>query len=199
MKKIILSVVVLATTISVSRAQVSFGLKGGIGLFNFSGSDASGTGFKSKIGILAAGYAAIPISETFAIAPELQFSGQGAKVTESGVSVDFNVNYLNIPVLAQYRNESGFFVEAGPQIGFLMSAKAKGSGLDEDIKSSFNSTAFSLDFGAGYKSGMGLGISARYALNLNNIGKGSGSDLKNSGFQIGAIYEFGGKKDSKEK
>jgi len=198
MKKIILTVVVLATTFSFTRAQVNFGVKGGIGLFNFSGSDASDGDFKSKVGILAAVYAAIPISENFAVTPELQFSGQGAKGTDLGIDFEFNLNYLNIPVMFQYRNEGGFFAEAGPQIGFLMSAKVKAEGTDEDIKDSFKSTAFSLGIGAGYKSSMGLGISARYALNLNNILDDPDGDLKNSGFQIGLIYEFGGKKSSKD-
>jgi hypothetical protein len=204
MKKIILSVFVLATTISVSHAQVSFGLKGGIGMFNFSGSDADGGDFKSKLGVMAGVYAAIPVGETFAVAPELQFSGQGSKQSALGNTVKYNVNYLNVPVMLQYRNPSGFIAETGPQIGFLMSAKADaGSGGSTDLKDSFKGSALSWGIGLGFKSSLGLGLSARYTLNLGSIAKdddeGGKVDIKNNGFQIGLIFELGGKSGSSSK
>ncbi|MBL7724972.1 MAG: PorT family protein [Chitinophagaceae bacterium] len=199
MKKIILSLVILATTFFVSQAQVNVGLKGGIGMFNFSGDDTED--FKSKIGPMGGIYAAIPISETFAVAPELQFSGQGAKMEISSIKVNYNLNYLNIPVMFQYRNPSGFIAETGPQIGFLMSAKASADGDEEDIKDSFKGSAFSWGIGLGFKSSMGLGISARYNLNLNNIvdDEGGDVDVKNSGFQVGVFFEFGGKSGNAKK
>lgn len=194
MKKIILSLVILTTTFFVSQAQVNVGVKGGIGMFNFSGDDAED--FKSKIGPMGGVYAAIPLGETFAVAPELQFSGQGAKMEVSSIKVNYNLNYLNIPVMFQYRNPSGFVAETGPQIGFLMSAKAKMDGEEEDVKDSFKGNAFSWGVGLGYKSSMGVGIAARYNINLNSIvddDEGESVDVKNSGFQIGVFFEFGGK------
>lgn len=201
MKKIILSLFVLAATISVSHAQVSFGLKGGIGMFNFTGADAEGD-YKSKMGIMAGAYASIPVGETFAVAPELQFSGQGSKISESSVDAKFNVNFLNVPIMLQYRNPSGFFAETGPQIGFLMSAKVEVDGESEDYKEFFKSSAFSWGIGLGYKSSLGLGISARYNLSLNSIAKddeGEKIDIKNPGFQVGVFFEFGGKSGSAHK
>lgn len=201
MKKIILSVFILATTFSVARAQVSFGLKAGIGMFNFTGSDADGD-YKSKLGVMGGVYAAIPVGETFVVAPELQFSGQGAKVDQSSVDAKFNVNFINVPVMLQYRNPSGFFAETGPQIGFLMSAKVKVDGESEDYKEFFKSSAFSWGIGLGYKTSMGVGISARYNLGLNSIAKddeGDKVDIKNPGFQVGLIFELGGKSGSAHK
>ncbi len=198
MKKIILSVIVLATTFHVSQAQVNVGFKGGIGMFNFTGDDADGD-FKSKMGIMAGIYAAIPVGETFAVAPELQFSGQGAKATYLSTTIKYNVNYLNVPIMLQYRNPTGFIAETGPQIGFLMSAKADDGNSTEDMKDTFKSSAFSWGIGLGYKSSLGLGISARYNLSLNSIAKddeGDKVDIKNPGFQVGLIFELGGKSGS---
>jgi len=196
MKKTLLVLVVLTTVSFASHSQVHFGIKAGIGVFNFSGDD--GDGFDSKVGITGGAYAAIPVSDMFAVAPEIQYSAQGAKTTESGTEIDFNLNNVNIPVLLQYRNPSGFIAETGPQIGFLTSAKAKadGGGGEVDIKDSFKGTAFSWVIGLGYKSKAGVGINARYNLNLNSIAEDDGGesvDVKNSGFQVTAIFEFGGK------
>jgi hypothetical protein len=203
MKKIILSLFVLAATVSVSHAQVSFGLKGGIGMYNFTGSDAEGADFKSKMGIMAGVYAVIPVGETFAVAPELQFSGQGAKASVLSTDVKYNLNYLNVPIMLQYRNPSGFIAETGPQIGLLMSAKGDAGSGTEDIKDSFKGSALSWGLGLGFKSSLGLGISARYNLSLGSIAKddseGGKVDIKNNGFQIGLIFELGGKSGSSSK
>lgn len=193
MKKAFLALVVLTTTVLASNAQVKFGIKAGIGVFNLSGDD--GDGFDSKVGPMGGAYAAIPIGETFAVAPELQFSGQGAKQSESGITAKFIINYVNIPVMLQYRNPSGFFAETGPQIGFRSTAKIKVEDEEEDYKDVIKSTAFSWGIGLGYRSSMGLGVSARYNLNLNSIAEdqdGESFDVKNSGFQVGLIFEFGG-------
>ena len=201
MKKVFLTLIVVTTTVCAAIAQVNFGIKGGIGVYNISGDDAD-NGTDSKVGVAAGAYVAIPISTMFAVTPELQFCGQGAKETDGGETVKLNINYINIPVMLQYRNPSGFFAETGPQIGFRSSAHLKGSGIDEDYKDVIKSTAFSWDFGIGYRSSVGIGINARYALNLNSIAEdqdGQSFDIKNSGFQVGLFFEFGGKSGDAKK
>lgn len=203
MKKTVLALVVLVTTVFASEAQVNFGIKGGIGVYNFSGDDISGDdGYQAKVGPVGGVYAAIPISEMFAVTPELQFCGQGSKVKESGITGKYLFNYLNIPVMFQYRNPSGFFAETGPQIGFRSSAKVKYDGGEEDLKDEVKSTAFSWNIGAGYKSSVGVGVAARYCLSLNSIIEdqdGESIDVKNSGFQVALFFEFGGKSGNARK
>ena len=105
--------------------------------------------------------------------------------------------FINIPVMAQYNTPSGFYVEAGPQLGFLLSAKAKEDGESEDIKDFLNSTNFGASFGAGYNMGSGLGFGARYNLGLSNASKLFG-DIKTSNISIGLHYNVGGAKSSKD-
>ena len=190
MKKVLLSLVVIATTVFASQAQVSYGAKAGANLYNFSGDDADG--FDSKIGFNVGGFVNIPVSETFSVQPELIFSGEGAKVSEDDVTVNFNMNYLNIPIMLQYNNPSGFYAEAGPQIGLLMSAKMKAEGESEDIKDSFKGTNISIGVGLGYRLPNGLGFGSRYNLGLGNIVDSEGGDLKLGGFQLGVSFKFGG-------
>lgn len=195
MKKILLSLVVCSATMFAAKAQVSFGIKGGIGVYNLSGDDIQNT--DSKVGVVAGAYAAIPVFGQFSVTPEVQFAGQGAKQTESGVTAKYLLDYVNIPVMFQYRNASGFFAETGPQIGFRASAKVKAAGQTEDFKDQIKSTAFSWGVGAGYRSSVGVGVNARYVLSLNSIAEDQGGqsyDVKNSGFQVGLFFEFGGAK-----
>ncbi len=180
MKKVLLSLVVIATTVLASQAQVSYGAKAGANLYNFSGDDAEG--LDSKIGFNVGGFVNIPVSETFSVQPELVFSAEGAKASEGDGTL--NLNYLNIPIMLQYNTPSGFYAEAGPQIGLLMSAKAKLDGESEDIKDSFKGTNISV--------GVGLGFGARYNLGLGNILDSDGGDLKLGGFQLGVSFKFGG-------
>jgi len=60
------------------------------------------------------------------------------------------MDYVNIPVLFKYNNPGGFFAETGPQLGFLISAKAKSGSVSFDAKSNYKSTDFSWAIGAGY-------------------------------------------------
>ena len=59
----------------------------------------------------------------------------------------------------------------GPQISFLVSAKEKTSGTNEDIKDQFKSTEIAGIIGAGYTLPNGFGFDARYQLGLSSIAK----------------------------
>jgi hypothetical protein len=191
MKNLVLFLV-FAFTLSVTHAQVKFGAKAGLNLANFSGDDAEDS--KSKIGFNIGGFAEIPVASSFAVKPELVFSTQGAKSEETTFTDDIklNLNYLNVPILGKYNSTSGFFAETGPQIGFLLSAKAKVGDDDTDVKDQFKSTDFSWAFGLGYEMlESGFGINLRYNLGLGNIGDNEDGSLKNSVFQLGVFKTLG--------
>ena len=81
----------------------------------------------------------------------------GFLTTPSGTSygVNFDLTYLTVPVMANWHfgKTRNWYLNFGPYIGFLMSAKAAGY----DVKEVFNSTDAGLDVGIGVK----LPISAR--------------------------------------
>lgn len=190
MKKL-LFVFAAVAIVAVAQAQGTpkFGLKAGLNLSSFGGDDADG--YKSKIGFNGGGLVNIPVSSTFSIQPEVLFSLEGAKA-EDDDDLKLNLSYINIPVLAQYNNPSGFYAELGPQIGFLMAAKTDPG--DVDVKDSFKSINFSVALGAGFKTKSGFGVGARYAFGLANIVDYDDVDVKLSNLSIGVFYMFGGSK-----
>jgi Outer membrane protein beta-barrel domain len=193
MKKLVV-LVLTAGAFYTASAQVQFGVKAGANFATLSGSGSDGA--KTKVGFNGGAFAHIPITNSFFLQPELVYSGQGAKATSDGMDFNVNQNYLNIPVLVKYHHESGLFAETGPQLGFLLSANVNAGGTSQDVKSSYKSTDFSWAFGLGYMlSSMPVGIDARYNLGLTNIAAQAPSDqsVRNSVFQVGLFYMFGGK------
>jgi len=187
MKKVILSLAIVAIATLGANAQVKFGVKAGLNIANITG-DVSG--LSSITSFNAGGTVNIPIASEFSVQPELLYSGEGAKEG----SGKYHLNYINVPVMLQYHN-SGFVGELGPQIGFLASAKAKSGGTSVDVKDQFKSTAFALAFGVGYQLQQGIGFGVRYNLGLSNIVDNSGSDKAHSSvFSVGASYTFKSKK-----
>ena len=174
-----------------ANAQVTFGVKAGLNISSWTGDDADGA--SSLTGFNAGGLVNIPISSMFSVQPEVTYSGEGVKF-DGG---KYTTNYINIPVLFQYNNPSGFFAHVGPQIGILASAKSKPEGGGStDAKDAFKSTNFSAVIGAGYKLANGLGFNARYNLGLANIIDVDEVSVKTSVFQVGAFFAFGGKKSN---
>jgi hypothetical protein len=94
-------------------------------------------------------------------------------------------------VLAQYMFDNGFRIEAGPQIGFLMSAKNKAGDITENVKDNLKSTNFSIPVGVGYLTSSGLGFDARYNFGLSNINNTSSpTKIHSNVFQFGIFYQF---------
>lgn len=191
MKKGLLLFVCAIAIATASQAQVRFGFKAGVNLANLTGDDVDGD---MKIGFNAGAVAKISVSEAFSIQPELVFSSQGTKSTfefeDESYDVKMNINYINLPVLAQY-NTGGFIIETGPQFGFKMSAKTKVDGVGSEDMEGVKGFDLSWAIGAGYLTQSGFGVNARFNLGLTSIAEGDGK-VKNSVIQIGAFYLLGG-------
>jgi hypothetical protein len=187
MKKVFLLIIGVAS-FATMQAQTKFGVKAGANFANITGDDVDDT--KIKVGINVGAFARFGLGDSWSLQPEVVFSTQGAKL-DGG---KYNLSYVNIPILAQYNFKGGFNVEAGPQIGFLTSAKAKpDEGDSEDIKDAFKSTDFALAFGAGYTTTANVGFNVRYNLGLGNIIDSDDAKAHNSVIQVGVFYLFGGK------
>src|SRR3970282_1702141 len=153
MKKIILSTLFVLAFGFTYAQKAQFGIKGGLNSSNFSG-DTEGVDFKSRVGFNVGAFAAIKLSEKITLQPEILFSTQGAKAENvtadvNGVNytadIEFNLSYINVPVMFKYYVADKFNLEAGPQIGFLTSAETstKVDGInqtvDQDAKDYFES------------------------------------------------------------
>jgi hypothetical protein len=191
MKRMIL-VLIAAGSAMFASAQIQFGVKAGYNLTNLTISPSQ-PGFSSKSDFSAGVLASIPLLASCSLQPEIMYSGQGTSFSDSFATGKLNYGYLNIPVLFKYQHSSGLFVETGPQVGFLLSAKETADGQSADMKSNTQSTDFSWAFGIGFKLPLGLGIDARYNLGLTNVAKGNEGSVgtaKNGVFQFGVYFMF---------
>ena len=183
MKKILLvTVIAVLGLTNVNAQEIQFGAKGGL---NFASISGDNTGYVDPVTAFNFGLVAeIPISEKFYFQPELMYSGQGYSFNDDTIAL----NYLNIPLMGKYYLTKGFSLEAGPQIGFLLSAKNDKT----DVKDSFNTVDFGVNFGLGYKLDNGLNFGARYNLGLSDINNIDNSSNKNriGEFQLSVGYFY---------
>lgn len=150
------------------------------------------------------GFVNVPLGGSFRLQPGLVFSGQGADVNvgsgSSSVSYDQSLHYINIPILLQLQTKSGFYLQTGPQPGFLVSAKYKpNSGASTNNKDNFDTFDFAWNAGIGYLTRIGLGLNAQYNYGITNIlanksNTSSTGELKNRVIQLGLVYHFGAAK-----
>lgn len=199
-----------------SDRPLQFGAKAGVNFSDITGDDVGSFSGRTSVhfGVLAE----IPISEKFSFQPELLYSAQGSDYDDSfsetvgGIMYSYNAegtvkaDYLNVPLMAKYYIAEGFSLEAGPQVGFLLSAKeeydltfTEGSitetmSGDEDIKDSLKSIDFGVNFGVGYKLENGINFGARYNLGLTDTNDDpdflGDSSYKNSVIQLSVGYLF---------
>ena len=167
------------------NAQVKYGAKAGLNIATLNG-DVEGV--KSLVGFHVGGFAQVPLAAKFTFQPEVVYSAQGAK--EDGGDGKINLGYINVPLMFKYAIAEKFNVEAGPQIGFLVSAKEKYNGNSDDIKDQLNSVDFSIGLGASYDFTQNLSADVRYNAGVSNIAKESDSKIRNGVFQIGLGYKF---------
>lgn len=163
MKRIYLVVLVSALAFTSAAQKFQYGIKGGINLAKLKVSVTGMSATSDELFSFHAGfYGLIMTSEKFGIQPELLYSGQGA--SGSGGSGNFSLGYLTIPVMLRYEFTPGVTIQAGPQVGFLMSATVDG----QDAKSGLNSTDFGLGFGLGVDRPSGVNFGFRYVIGLSN-------------------------------
>ncbi|KUY31677.1 porin family protein [Elizabethkingia ursingii] len=195
MKKVFLGLGIVLGTMAFAQSTAGprFGIKAGGNLSDLTNLDRE----KSKIGFYAGVFMNAPISSDFSIQPEVVYSQQGAKFKDFGNATDIkkNLGYINVPVMVQYNATPDFYLEAGPEFGFLVDAQDKAKLNGVSYKSSgtdgYNTFNFGMGLGAGYRFTPNISINARYTAGFTNIIKDNGGDsVRNNNFQLGLGYTF---------
>ena len=192
MKKLLFSAVALtAVTITSASAQAfegfSFGPKTGVNISSFT--DADNT--KALLGLTAGAFAEYGLNNWFALSADVLYSRQGVAFKDySFEGVNYSdkatLDYLNVPVLANFYIAKGLALKAGLQPGFLLGAKniseANGQKETVDMKDVTNSFDLSVPVGISYSLNCGLIIDARYNIGVTKLPK---EDLDNDGYSDG--------------
>ena len=187
MKKLILCAVALISGLTIAQAQsdskaVQLGVKGGLNSSTISGDDIGE--LKSRTSFNAGLVAEIPISERVSFQPEVFYSGQGFDIQENDQdnifdtddNVEYQLDYIQVPLLLKVYLVEGLSVEAGPQFGFKIHEEIdfepNNDGGDIEIDSN-DSNIKDLDtgiaLGTAYKFDNGFFLSGRYTFGLTNI------------------------------
>lgn len=217
--KFILALLITFSAVATTVAQeVQWGVKAGYNLSSLSGSP-EGVDVSYRSGFHAGVLAEFGLSEKFSVQPELLYSTEGASSSydfeESGFTVssseELKLGYLNLPIMAKYFVIPALSIQAGPQLGYLLSAESDyeystsmagedfaESGTD-DFTDEANRLSFGLNFGLGYDFTNNFFVQARYHLGLTSLVDTEGSDeepefelddIRNSGFQFSVGYKF---------
>lgn len=184
----------LLTLFFAQTATAQLGIKAGINLASLSEEpgESSIQDFEEEsiLGFQAGLVAEIPVSEGFAIQPELLWVQKGGRrnytLAGSGYEQRVTYNHLQIPVLAKVKagetdgSGLGLYFFGGPFVGFALNGRVEqeltiaGATTESDFDIEFDDddNQRRIDWGATFGLGMNLGalfVDLRYDLGINNI------------------------------
>lgn len=179
-----------------SETSPSFGVKGGVNFATITGSDFDSP--DSRTSFHAGVFGEFPVApDFFSIQVEALYSGQGFESDIDGGflggdgKVEYQLDYINVPVLAKFYIVKGLSIEAGPQFSFKVNeeidtnANADAGDLDLNQAKDFE---FGVSGGLTFELPVGVFATARYNQGLTEIVENR--DAKNSVFQLGVGFKF---------
>lgn len=192
---------ILITSPWLCTAQLSYGIKGGVHLSdvaitNYINQDVE-SDYNLKGGFHGGVFAASALSEKIQLAVELQYAKRGVSAIEN-----INLHYINLSLLPQYRFADHFFVELGPELGYLVSANSRYGnvgniwnnkldiGLDAGIHAELSDK---IGVGLRYYAGFSSVVDAGESRDINNFPTGETIKFQNRALQLSLYYKVGEK------
>lgn len=203
MKKsiIVLTALLFSVSANAQNAVGSWSLmpKAGINIATMTNDDDA----KTRVGLVAGAevdYQAIPL---LSVSAGALYSQQGSKAKVEGIDGTLKMDYINIPILANFHVAPGLAFKVGIQPGFLVNDEVEVSvngvsasvslkesyrsmGVDADI----SSVDFAIPLGLSYEFSHVV-LEARYNLGLTKAISILSESTKHSVFQITLGYKFG--------
>jgi hypothetical protein len=199
-KFLVVAAILAFATSSSLMAQFKIGAKAGVAMNGMFGKDNYYDKYETRpvCGFRAGVVGEYILNNKLSVSAELLYARQGYSLHIEKTETDFAwndlfykldedifSNHLNIPIMLQY-NFGGFYVEAGPQVGFCLGGKSNSSGeytytgVDEDYFLTTKQSTF--DYENTFKE-------------IESNGKERLDDYRmynrvNVGFAVGVGYEF---------
>lgn len=152
-------------------AQVHYGIKGGLNISDVVMNDVidayAEDDFNLKAGFHGGVFAGMKLNETWGAWGEIQYSIKGVRAAGTNI----NLHYITVPLLFKYFITENFRAEAGPELGYMVTARSKYGnasgvwnnnldiGLDAGIE--YQATA-TISLGLRFNAGMLSVIDAQY-------------------------------------
>ncbi len=183
MKKLMIIAIMMVAAVSAKAqnevGQASIKPMAGINLATMTKADNT----KMRVGLAAGLEFEYGVAENFGLSAGVLYSMQGAKIDIVGNDkVTMKLDYINIPILANYYIVKGLAIKAGVQPGFNVQKKLDDVKLD-DVKG----FALSIPVGLSYEFS-NVVLDARYNWGLTKAFKEG--DSKNSYFTITLGYRI---------
>ena len=196
------------------NAQYTIGIFGGVNNSNLIGDSPPGSTYESDRGYEAGALVEYNITSDVRISLQPMFQGKGTTIAYSVISerepqdsIEININYFSIPVLAKvYGGSRTMYVSGGFDIGFKLNATFKRITPDKEkeVSDSFKNFDIAAIIGVGAQFKIGLFyifIEGRYSQGLGNISNPQTEEpeelnpsFRTTSLQLfaGLTYTFGG-------
>jgi len=176
-----------------------FGLKAGLNFSTFNDAEILNPDMQTRLHIGA--FSRFLFTDRLSAKVELLYSMQGARADEFSIFEDYQVelNYLSLPIMAEFGITQNIRLELGPYIAVLLSNRQSFQELQENVEQidvdndDTNFVDVGLGAGITYTANSGVGIGLRYkqgfadALGDDFFQDASGS---NSVIQLSGYYQF---------
>lgn len=171
-------------------SQTIFGVKAGGNLANMDFDNSFGGTYKPRVGYHFGVIAEKVISQKVFVRSELFYSLAGSRVNYDQDKSNYDLNYLNLPILLGYRPVSNLSVYLGPEVSYTLGQY----GATIKFKNPF---VLGIDGGVLYNLTTALAVDLRYTYGLTNIDKqhvegfaDQGREGSNRVAQLGVNYYF---------
>lgn len=198
MKKIFILTLFTMLCALTNAQEINYGFKAGGNLSNLSGDYPDNpdpeitSDNKSILGVNLGFFLEYSLSRNFSIQPELLLSTQGNKletkeeyfgdltnqIERASLTQTTNLTYINLPVMFKYHINDKIDIEFGPQIGYVISAKADFDYEDENFPEDNESITIDLLSDGSYTF---LGSRIEWRESLNRL---------DYGINLGVSYDF---------
>lgn len=201
MKKAFIIICLFTISFTDSFSQIKAGLKAGLNFCNVKFPEPSDT--KTRVAFYGGVQAEIAVGKKFILQPELLYSQKGFRYYSLGTSQEghISINYISVPLLAEYSLTDKLKVSTGPEFNYLVNAKSRDNGVSNDLSKNYKKFDVAIDLGVSYQFLKSFGINFRYSYGLTYLVEGVimdpvGNQIgtinlgKNRALQAGMFYIF---------
>ena len=156
----------------------------------FSAADFNNTeDTKARVGMVVGPEFEYTLSNRFSLALGINYSQQGAK--HDALEATYKMDYLTVPIVADFYIVKGLAVKAGIQPGLNVKAKMDAPGITGDFDESVKKFDLSIPVGLSYEF-RNVVLDARYNFGVTKMFDMNKIDLdsKNLAFQLTLGYKF---------
>ena len=167
MKKTILFLILITSSLSYSQNNLNYGIKAGLSMIGFN------QNFGNEPGINFGGIIEYKLNPRLDFQSELSYSKAGGYIQDKFIKLE----YIQVPLILKLNLTSVISFSGGIQAGYL---------INDNISENFNLSGIA---GVNFKITKKIFSQLRYDFGLNNIGSET-KEIKNSGAGISIGYFF---------